>query len=83
MPGEPGAQVNRKPGLEEHLLIARRPPAEPARGRPAAAKDSAAPQAPLDNGTWQASSFDLAQGLDVKVMNSKLSPETLDRLFRA
>ena len=33
--------------------------------------------------TWQASSFDLAQGLDVKVMQSKLSPETLDRLFRA
>jgi hypothetical protein len=32
--------------------------------------------------TWQASSFDLAQGLDVKVMQSKLSPETLDRLFR-
>jgi len=31
---------------------------------------------------WQASSFDLAQGLDVKVMQSKLSPETLDRLFR-
>jgi len=34
------------------------------------------------DGTWQASSFDLAQGLDVKVMHSKLSPETLDRLFR-
>ena len=33
--------------------------------------------------TWQASSFDLAQGLEVKVMQSKLSPETLDRLFRA
>jgi len=32
--------------------------------------------------TWQASSFDLAQGLEVKVMQSKLSPETLDRLFR-
>jgi hypothetical protein len=26
--------------------------------------------------------LDLAQGLDVKVMHSKLSPETLDRLFR-
>jgi len=45
-------------------------------------------RAPIDlravrlDGTWQASSFDLAQGLDVKVMNSKLSPETLDRLFR-
>ncbi|HEY2560248.1 MAG TPA: hypothetical protein VGI48_11110 [Caldimonas sp.] len=32
--------------------------------------------------TWLASSFDLAQGLDVKVMQSKLSAETLDRLFR-
>jgi hypothetical protein len=34
------------------------------------------------HGNWQASSFDLAQGLDVKVMQSKLSQETLDRLFR-
>jgi hypothetical protein len=34
-----------------------------------------------DETGWQASSFDLAQGLDVKVMQSKLSAETLDRLF--
>lgn len=32
---------------------------------------------------WHASSFDLAQGLDVKVMESKLSRETLDELFRS
>ncbi len=37
---------------------------------------------PRADATWQASSFDLAQGLDVKVMQSKLSTETLDRLFR-
>jgi hypothetical protein len=48
----------------------------------------AAPKAPFDSRaqrldvTWLASSFDLAQGLDVKVMQSKLSAETLDRLFR-
>jgi hypothetical protein len=32
---------------------------------------------------WLGSSFDLAQGLDVKVMESKLSRETLDELFRS
>ena len=32
---------------------------------------------------WLGSSFDLAQGLDVKVMDSKLSPETLEELFRS
>jgi hypothetical protein len=32
---------------------------------------------------WHASSFDLAQGLDVKVMESKLSTEMLDELFRS
>jgi hypothetical protein len=37
---------------------------------------------PLE-GAWHSSSFDLAQGLDVKVMESKLSRETLDQLFRA
>jgi hypothetical protein len=47
-----------------------------------------APKVPFDSRalrvdvTWLASSFDLAQGLDVKVMQSKLSAETLDRLFR-
>jgi hypothetical protein len=34
-----------------------------------------------DETSWRASSFDLAQGLDVKVMQSKLSTETLHRLF--
>ena len=37
--------------------------------------------AKADETSWRASSFDLAQGLDVKVMQSKLSPETLHRLF--
>jgi hypothetical protein len=32
---------------------------------------------------WHGSSFDLAQGLDVKVMESKLSREMLDALFRS
>jgi hypothetical protein len=32
---------------------------------------------------WQESSFDLAQALDVKVMQSKLSREILDCLFRS
>jgi hypothetical protein len=32
---------------------------------------------------WHGSSFDLAQGLDVKVMESKLSREMLDELFRS
>ena len=37
--------------------------------------------AKADETSWRASSFDLAQGLDVKVMQSKLPPETLHRLF--
>jgi hypothetical protein len=37
--------------------------------------------AKADETSWRASSFDLAQGLDVKVMQSKLSAETLHRLF--
>jgi hypothetical protein len=35
---------------------------------------------PIDT-NWRASSLDLANGLDVKVMQSKLSADTLDRLF--
>jgi hypothetical protein len=31
--------------------------------------------------SWRASSFDLAQGLEVKEMQSKLSAETLRQLF--
>jgi hypothetical protein len=34
-----------------------------------------------DETSWRESSLDLAQGLDVKEMQSKLPPETLDRLF--
>ena len=69
--------------FEEDVQIAPEAVAESPGGVAFAAK------APIDlravrlDGTWQASSFDLAQGCDVKVMQSKLSPETLDRLFRA
>ena len=52
------------------------------RGLRALAKTSIDLRTVRADATWQASSFDLAQGLDVKIMNSKLSPETLDRLFR-
>jgi hypothetical protein len=48
----------------------------------ASAKASIDLRAVRADATWQSSSFDLAQGLEVKVMDSKLSPETLDRLFR-
>jgi hypothetical protein len=34
-----------------------------------------------DESSWRASSLDLAQGLDVKVMQSRLSAETLHQLF--
>jgi hypothetical protein len=77
--------LDRKPRLDEHVQIVPQPIAEPTRavagaGAPKAPADGRAPRA---DATWQASSFDLAQGLDVKVMQSKLSPETLDRLFRS
>jgi hypothetical protein len=51
--------------------------------RPAGEKPLRTPFEPAkaDETSWRASSFDLAQGLDVKVMQSKLSPETLHRLF--
>ncbi len=39
--------------------------------------------APVVDAGWAGSSFDLAQGLDVKEMESKLSPETLEQLFRS
>jgi hypothetical protein len=75
--------VDLKPGSDEHVQIARQTVAEPARALPAAAKELLAARLPRADATWQASSFDLAQGLDVKVMESKLSRETLDQLFRA
>ena len=56
--------------------------AEPPRALRALGKASIDVRAVRADATWQASSFDLAQGLDVKVMQSKLSLETLDRLFR-
>ena len=57
--------------------------------RPGAADSAAAPRRPVGvapiagDATWLSSSFDLAQGLEVKVMESKLSRETLDQLFRS
>ena len=68
-----------KPAFEDDVETAPETVAEPQRALRAPAKAS------IDlrvDATWQASSFDLAQGLDIKVMHSKLSPETLDRLFR-
>ena len=73
-----------KPGPDEPVPTAPQTAVEPERAPRAEPKAPVDPRAALAvNGTWQASSFDLAQGLDVKVMQSKLSPETLDRLFRA
>jgi hypothetical protein len=52
----------------------------PARASRAAPLAAATARAGMD---WLTSSFDLAQGLDVKVMESKLSREMLDDLFRS
>jgi hypothetical protein len=74
--------VNPKPDFEQDIQTASETVAEPPRALGALAKASIDVRAVRADATWQASSFDLAQGLDVKVMQSKLSPETLDRLFR-
>jgi hypothetical protein len=76
-------EMDRKERLGKPIGIARAASVEPTRAlrRPAPGQPLASP-APRADTTWQASSFDLAQGLEVTVMNSKLSPETLDRLFR-
>ena len=71
-----------KTDIEEDVQTAAETGAAPPRGLRALAKTSIDLRAMRTDATWQASSFDLAQGLDVKIMNSKLSPETLDRLFR-
>jgi len=74
--------VDLKTDIEEDVQTAPETVAAPPRGLRALAKTSIDLRAVRADATWQASSFDLAQGLDVKIMNSKLSPETLDRLFR-
>ena len=74
--------MDRKPEFDEHIPTAAQPAAVPARAVGVAPKALADLRLPRADATWQASSFDLAQGLEVKVMQSKLSPETLDRLFR-
>ena len=71
-----------KPDFEDDIQTAPETVTEPPRALGALAKASIDVRAVRADATWQASSFDLAQGLDVKVMQSKLSPETLDRLFR-
>jgi hypothetical protein len=60
-------------------------PRDRAGAPPARSPSAVSPPAlrPLHEGAWHSSSFDLAQGLDVKVMESKLSRETLDQLFRS
>ena len=68
--------------LEDRVRPGPETVAVPPRALRALAKASIDLRAVRADATWQASSFDLAQGLDVKVMQSKLSPETLDRLFR-
>ena len=51
----------------------------PAREKPLRAAGFEASK--VDETSWRASSFDLAQGLEVKEMQSKLSAETLQQLF--
>jgi len=74
--------VDLKTDFEDSVRTAPDTGAEPPRALRALTKASIDLRAVRADATWQASSFDLAQGLDVKVMQSKLSPETLDRLFR-
>ena len=74
----------RKPAVSAHEPVARTlPPGELNRAGRAVDKAPADPRPSRADSTWLASSFDLAQGLEVKVMDSKLSWETLDRLFRS
>ena len=69
--------------LDEPLQVAGQVPPAPAHARRLAAKTPIDLPPTRADATWQASSFDLAQGLEVKVMESKLSIETLDQLFRS
>ena len=75
--------MDSKSGIDEQLQIAPETAATPMAAVRFPAKGPLDLRPPRADATWQASSFDLAQGLDVKVMQSKLSPETLDRLFRS
>jgi hypothetical protein len=74
--------VDLKPDFRDDIQTAAGTVAEAARAARVQAKAPIDLRALRADATWQASSFDLAQGLDVKVMQSKLSLETLDRLFR-
>ena len=75
--------MDRKSGFDEPLQNAPQAVAEAARAPRVASREAVDPRITFGHATWQASSFDLAQGLNVKEMQSKLSPETLDRLFRS
>ena len=75
-------RVQNKTGVAEEPSAALRERAGAPRARPASPALAPALR-PLGEGAWHSSSFDLAQGLDVKVMESKLSRETLDQLFRS
>jgi hypothetical protein len=75
--------VNSKPNPDPDLSVVRPSVAETTRAVRQGSAGLVDPRAARADATWQASSFDLAQGLDVKVMESKLSRETLDELFRA
>jgi hypothetical protein len=74
--------VDRKPDLDLPIAVAQPTGAEATPARRAGTAGFADLRTVRADSTWQASSFDLAQGLDVKVMESKLSRETLDQLFR-
>jgi len=72
--------VQRSPAFFDDARASRDGAFEPARGSRGVPGAITRPGAGTD---WHASSFDLAQGLDIKVMESKLSRETLDELFRS
>lgn len=67
-----------KPGFSEQGFDRRESVVRPARVLPG--MSPATGRSGIDS-TWLGSSFDLAQGLEVKVMESKLSREMLDDLF--
>jgi hypothetical protein len=81
--------TRQEPGdLETRVDESRRPPARAADAVAPAALRVAKEQglarretSAADDANWRGSSLDLANGLDVKVMQSKLSADTLDRLF--
>ena len=75
--GGPGAPVDPKPDFEEDVRPRpRRSPSRRARFAPGEASIDAAVRA---DATWAASAFDLAQGLEITVFETRMSVEDLDR----